>query len=292
MMAVRTETGRDCPGRHQRAGQRADRQRRLRHDTDCTQRRSVRPGPRGKYPCPRPPPSRLRGRRPGLDRGRQPRYQHHPRQSAVGHSSGCAHRSRGRRRGHRCGRLTALHPITVRCRCRSRPGARSVHPDEPDPRLAVLAGPDLPHRAIDDHGDVMLISLEGLPGSGKSTQAELLVSRLRSDGYRVAYLPDLVTLDTDPAGRALIELFASTGDPFMRHRSALTDTFLAAALRAHLVAAHIQPALDEHDIVIEDRGAHTMYSYSLASILRHHRMDLDAAIDWLRSFSALTGPQA
>lgn len=138
----------------------------------------------------------------------------------------------------------------------------------------------------------MLISLEGLPGSGKSTQAELLVARLRSDGYRVAYLPDLVTLDTDPAGRALVELFASTGDPFMRHRSALTDTFLAAALRAHLVAAHIQPALDEHDIVIEDRGAHTMYSYSLASILRHHRMDPDAAIDWLRSFSALTGPQA
>ena len=138
----------------------------------------------------------------------------------------------------------------------------------------------------------MLISFEGLDGSGKTTQARLLADRLRHDGHRVAYLPDLLTLDTDATGRMLVDLFTSSGDPFLRHADVTTDTFLAAAMRAHLVAAHLRPALADHDIVIEDRGAHTMYSYSLASILRYHSMDTDVAISWLRSFSALTGPDA
>ena len=138
----------------------------------------------------------------------------------------------------------------------------------------------------------MLISVEGIDGSGKTTQARLLADRLRHDGYRVSSLPDLLTVDTDDTGQMLVELFASSGDPFLRHADVTTDTFLAAALRAHLVAAHLRPALATHDVVIEDRGAHTMYSYSLASILRHHTTTTDAAITWLRSFSALTGPDA
>lgn len=138
----------------------------------------------------------------------------------------------------------------------------------------------------------MLISFEGLPGSGKTTQARQLAERLRAEGFRVAYLPDLVTLDNDATGHDLVTLFASSGDPFHRHGDVLLDTFLAAAIRAHIVATHIRPAAAHHDIVIEDRGAHTMYSYSLASLMRHHAMPVAKAIVWLRSFAALTGPEA
>ncbi len=92
----------------------------------------------------------------------------------------------------------------------------------------------------------MLISFEGLPGSGKTTQAGLLADRLRTEGYRVAYLPDLATLNNDAAGQQLVELFTSSDDPFFRHGDVLTDTFLAAAVRTHIVATHLNPATASH----------------------------------------------
>lgn len=138
----------------------------------------------------------------------------------------------------------------------------------------------------------MLISLEGLPGAGKSTQAQLLTQHLRARGTLVTYLPDLLTLSVDPLGEDLFALFASTGDPFRRHRQITTDTYLAAAIRTQILASVIRPALDAGHVVIEDRGAHTMYSYSLAGILQHHRMETGAAIAWLKACGTLAGPEA
>lgn len=96
----------------------------------------------------------------------------------------------------------------------------------------------------------MLISLEGLPGAGKSTQGRLLQQRLSREGYRTAYLPDLATLETDVLGDQLVEMFSFSGDPFMRHRDVLTESFLAAAIRANIVATRIDPAEGVHDVVI------------------------------------------
>ncbi len=138
----------------------------------------------------------------------------------------------------------------------------------------------------------MLISLEGLPGAGKSTQGRLLQQRLSREGYRTAYLPDLATLETDVLGDQLVEMFSFSGDPFMRHRDVLTESFLAAAIRANIVATRIDPAEGVHDVVIEDRGCHTMLSYSLASLIRYHDADPAEGIRWLRSLLALTGRTA
>jgi dTMP kinase len=139
----------------------------------------------------------------------------------------------------------------------------------------------------------MLISFEGLPASGKSTQAHLLAEHLRHQGHHVAYLPDLATLATDAVGEHLLALFASCGDPFKRHGDLVTDTHLAAAIRAHIAATLIEPALAEHDIVIEDRGLHTMRSYSLATYLhtRPHPGGAGGAdvCAWLSAVSGLTG---
>jgi thymidylate kinase len=139
----------------------------------------------------------------------------------------------------------------------------------------------------------MLITLEGLPGAGKTTQAALLAQCLRHHGHDVTTLPDLATLDTEPIAATIIELLASTGDPYLRSGDAITDTLLTAAIRADIVATILDPALTAtpHGIVIEDRGIHTMASYAIASLLRDHRATTEVALAWIQSLIALTGPR-
>jgi len=137
----------------------------------------------------------------------------------------------------------------------------------------------------------MLIAFEGLPGAGKTTQARRLAAHLARQGNAVTYLPDNLTRAADPLGKALLALFDS-GDPFARHGDVITDTFLAAAIRANTVPAHIIPALDARATVIEDRGLHTMYSYSLATILQKHHSPPGPAIAWLKAVGALAGRAA
>jgi dTMP kinase len=140
--------------------------------------------------------------------------------------------------------------------------------------------------------DGVLVSLEGLPGAGKSTQGRLLERRLRGEGLRVAYLPDLATLDTDGIGTTLVKIFTSSGDPFLRHGDVVTECLLAAAARADIVATRIEPALAHHDVVIEDRGVHTMFSYGLASLIRQHAVEVDDAVSWLDGLGRLAGRRA
>lgn len=86
---------------------------------------------------------------------------------------------------------------------------------------------------------------------------------------------------------------ATGREPAGPRDDAVTDTLLAAAIRAAIVATRIDPALDEHPdtVLIEDRGIHTMQSYALASLLRDHRASADLAITWIQTLTALTGPR-
>jgi dTMP kinase len=91
------------------------------------------------------------------------------------------------------------------------------------------------------------ISLDGLDGTGKSTQSRLLVEWLSGQGVPV-------TACTDPGGTAVgqqIRQFILFG---REHRiAAATEAFLFMASRAQLVAEVIRPALDRGDVVISDR---------------------------------------
>jgi dTMP kinase len=91
------------------------------------------------------------------------------------------------------------------------------------------------------------ISLDGLDGTGKSTQCRLLADWLA--GQKVP-----VTTCVDPGGTAIgqqIRQFVLFGK---EHRIATaTEAFLFMASRAQLVAEVIRPALDRGDVVISDR---------------------------------------
>jgi len=99
----------------------------------------------------------------------------------------------------------------------------------------------------------VLIALEGVDGSGKSTQAELLAESLKKDGH-----PVMLTREPTqgPAGERLRRYLLGPS----RHLSATEELELFMADRREHVALVIKPALAEGKVVITDR-----YYYSSAA---------------------------
>jgi len=95
-------------------------------------------------------------------------------------------------------------------------------------------------------GSGLFVALEGIEGSGKSTQAKILAERLRSEGH------DVVTV-REPGGTELAEQMRHL---VLHHPYELTpasELFLYLAARSDLTARVIRPALARGAVVIADR---------------------------------------
>jgi dTMP kinase len=99
----------------------------------------------------------------------------------------------------------------------------------------------------------MFVTFEGLDGSGKSTQAELLAEWLRREGRTV-----LATREPGgtPVGEAVRDLVLH-GDEL----SPWTEAALFAAARAEHVELAIRPALDRGEDVVCDRYLDSSVAY-------------------------------
>jgi dTMP kinase len=99
----------------------------------------------------------------------------------------------------------------------------------------------------------MFVSFEGVDGSGKSTQAELLAAHLRAGGREVV-------LTREPGGTPLGESIRGLllGGEDM---SPWAEAALFAAARAELVAEVIGPALDRGAWVVCDRFVDSSLAY-------------------------------
>jgi dTMP kinase len=118
----------------------------------------------------------------------------------------------------------------------------------------------------------MLITFEGIDGSGKSTQARLLVGHFERRGRR----PLLVR---EPGGTELSErVRALLLDP-AAHVTPRAELLLFSAARAQLVAETVRPALAEGRVVIADRFYDSTTAYQGAG-----RELADPG--WLREFHA------
>src|SRR5205809_1756215 len=92
----------------------------------------------------------------------------------------------------------------------------------------------------------LFISLDGLDGTGKSTQCRLLASWLREQGHAV-------TECADPGGTAVGDIIRTL---LLDHRQDMVlpcEAFLFLASRAQLTAEIIRPALDAGQVVVADR---------------------------------------
>jgi dTMP kinase len=99
----------------------------------------------------------------------------------------------------------------------------------------------------------MFISLEGLDGSGKTTQAQLLRARFEADGLEVV-------LTREPGGTPLgeeIRCLLLHGD----HVAPWAEAALYAASRAQHVEQVIRPALERGATVICDRYVDSSVAY-------------------------------
>lgn len=105
------------------------------------------------------------------------------------------------------------------------------------------------------HG--VLISFEGVDGSGKSTQARMLYDYLKKHNYDVLFI-------REPGGTAVSEAIrAILLDNAHAKMSARTELLLFLAARAELVDEVIVPALNQGRIVITDRFSDSTLAYQI-----------------------------
>jgi len=100
----------------------------------------------------------------------------------------------------------------------------------------------------------LLISVEGVEGSGKSTHCRLLGQWLTARGLEVVLTSEP---DGTPIGSAIRALFEQDRMP----PTPLTQTFLFMAARQQHIAEVIRPALARGAVVVSDRYADATLAY-------------------------------
>ncbi|HPJ72847.1 MAG TPA: dTMP kinase, partial [bacterium] len=99
------------------------------------------------------------------------------------------------------------------------------------------------------------ITFEGGEGSGKSTQARLLVEHLKGQGYDTEATREPGGTPIGDAIRAILL------DPRLSEMGHVTELLLLAASRAQNVFQRIRPAIERGAIVVCDRFTDSTLAY-------------------------------
>jgi dTMP kinase len=103
----------------------------------------------------------------------------------------------------------------------------------------------------------LFITFEGLDGSGKTTQVEMLASYLKKKRKKIE-----VVVTHEPGGTRIGELIRDILlNPGLKEMAHMTEALLYAADRAQHVEELIRPALNEGKVVICDRFIDSSLAY-------------------------------
>lgn len=100
----------------------------------------------------------------------------------------------------------------------------------------------------------MLITFEGMDGTGKTTQIQLLKQELERKGCRV-------TVTREPGGSPVAEKIRALLLDRENDMDAMTEAYLYAAARAEHVRRVIRPALERGEVVLCDRYVDSSVAY-------------------------------
>ena len=126
-------------------------------------------------------------------------------------------------------------------------GATHIVPDTEALRALLCPGEEIPRG--------FFLSMEGLDGSGKTTQADLLEKSLRQYGYTVLRT-------REPGGCAISEdIRRIILDPENMEMCASCEALLYAAARAQHVEQIIRPAVERGMVVLSDRFVDSSVAY-------------------------------
>ncbi len=114
-------------------------------------------------------------------------------------------------------------------------------------------------------GNGFFITIEGIEGSGKTTQVKLLYERLTGSGYDVTCTKEPGSTEI---GQKIREILLDPGNNRMEARA---EILLYAADRAQDVTEIIEPALNKGKIVLSDRYIDSNIAYQGFG----RRLDLD-----------------
>jgi len=121
----------------------------------------------------------------------------------------------------------------------------------------------------------LFITFEGTEGSGKSTQMQLLVERLRDAGFKVIE-------NQEPGATSIgIQIRRILLDPARQEMAPMTELLLMFASRAQAAAEIILPALELGSIVVSDRFTDSTLAYQgearglgFETVLKAHQLAL------------------
>lgn len=129
----------------------------------------------------------------------------------------------------------------------------------------------------------MIISFEGIPGVGKSTLVRNFDSYLKSVGWKVTSIRELDLIDGTRSSLMdlAMDVFSCSKDRYFRQFDPFIDTYFAQAVRYLICQETLDRYSPDYDVILEDRGVDTYYSYALAGLKIVHNYPFDYSLSLL-----------
>lgn len=128
----------------------------------------------------------------------------------------------------------------------------------------------------------VLVSFEGVDGSGKTTQTIRVQGELERMGYRVLRAPDNSDASGEKLDGQILSILRQEKDRFFRIGHPIAECLLLAGRAAYLDRTEMVPRLRDGYVVLADRDIDTFIAYGVPSLYKAHPdKEPQELMDWM-----------